>query len=89
MSQQEKKIFSSVHINRITVEFKFLRVSLYYPFSSILIESQWNLNSFVHSRNLDRESILIESQWNLNLAQKILLVGLIENINRITVEFKF
>ena len=44
MSQQEKKIFSSVHINRITVEFKFLRVSLYYPFSSILIESQWNLN---------------------------------------------
>ncbi len=87
MSQQEKKIFSSVHINRITVEFKFLRVSLYYPFSSILIESQWNLNSFVHSRNLDRESILIESQWNLNgnFSQQAKTAT---NINRITVEFK-
>ena len=68
MSQQEKKIFSSVHINRITVEFKFLRVSLYYPFSSILIESQWNLNNsftaFSCSGAIDINRITVEFKYS-------------------------
>ena len=86
MSQQEKKIFSSVHINRITVEFKFLRVSLYYPFSSILIESQWNLNE------MELVSVPIcdlhINRITLNTPLFLGYIFLNVNINRITVEFK-
>ena len=53
----------------------------------ILIESQWNLNEAWMVCMIIEGCILIESQWNLNIAP-ITNTCLVENINRITVEFK-
>ena len=53
------------HINRITVEFKAESRLSVIPFSSILIESQWNLKLSAVLECATEELILIESQWNL------------------------
>ena len=58
---------SSSHINRITVEFKFISLNCCSDTVQILIESQWNLNHIIKFRRFDCRFILIESQWNLNL----------------------
>ena len=55
----------------------------------ILIESQWNLNTFGIQECLSPSKILIESQWNLNSNQVFFWLRLLFHINRITVEFKY
>ena len=57
--------------------------------NDILIESQWNLNTYQYGKFSVCESILIESQWNLNDEAKLKKQRQAQNINRITVEFKF
>ena len=79
---------SSSHINRITVEFKFISLNCCSDTVQILIESQWNLNTGPIRLKSRIKKILIESQWNLNVLKMInTLIGRL-NINRITVEFK-
>ena len=79
----------TTYINRITVEFKWFMSSCSGREVYILIESQWNLNTYKTFPACLIRKILIESQWNLNVAgwkQEWLPV---QNINRITVEFKY
>ena len=56
---------------------------------AILIESQWNLNSDRSSCSHLFRFILIESQWNLNKTNLTKAITAAQNINRITVEFKY
>ena len=59
-------MFAVLHINRITVEFKFTWRNNKCVWAIILIESQWNLNDTGKVKQLYITIILIESQWNLN-----------------------
>ena len=77
------------HINRITVEFKYAILAYITVSATILIESQWNLNSVVVDVSASGAFILIESQWNLNKTNLTKAITAAQNINRITVEFKF
>ena len=77
------------HINRITVEFKFCKRLEHWLYIRILIESQWNLNDDFLYNTILISSILIESQWNLNSHGSNYELRCAQDINRITVEFKF
>ena len=70
------------------MEFKLYSSSGIVSNNSILIESQWNLNSSWREDLVATATILIESQWNLNLSTDLLIYRSICHINRITVEFK-
>ena len=80
--------FSFLHINRNTVEFKVFWQCFSYSCESILIETQWNLKSFIPRLSVVPDIILIETQWNLKIHGEELYSSLRRNINRNTVEFK-
>ena len=66
MSPLRVRIPSLRNINRITVEFKSVKLIAHNFLQIILIESQWNLNNNTWGNDVRESVILIESQWNLN-----------------------
>ena len=79
---------SSLHINRIKVEFKGTGRGRGRTGTTILIESKWNLKQSENWAKISSSVILIESKWNLK--NKIISRFSLDlnNINRIKVEFK-
>ena len=65
---------SSHNINRITVEFKLICMTIATCNRCILIESQWNLNERTLLGRAVVCCILIESQWNLKIEARFFLV---------------
>ena len=80
-------VLRSLHINRITVEFKCVFPHCTEQFNAILIESQWNLNFDIGGEKMqapDINRITVEFKYLHN--QQLLENN--QHINRITVEFK-
>ena len=81
-------VLRSLHINRITVEFKCVFPHCTEQFNAILIESQWNLNFDIGGEKMqapDINRITVEFKYLHN--QQLLENN--QHINRITVEFKW
>ena len=56
------------------MEFKYAILAYITVSATILIESQWNLNSVVVDVSASGAFILIESQWNLKIEARFFLV---------------
>ncbi len=75
------------------MEFKYAILAYITVSATILIESQWNLNSVVVDVSASGAFILIESQWNLNertlLGRAVVCCILIESQWNLKIEARF
>ena len=76
-------------INRNIVECKFDNYFIKSSYVAVLIETLWNVNSFVSSDLYFLISVLIETLWNVNIEATSFQAGLRFCINRNIVECKF
>ena len=58
--------FKTTCFNRYIVECKYNSISIGNTCSSVLIDTQWNVNEAIDASALEDLQVLIDTQWNVN-----------------------